>query len=272
MAIGLFVVPVVLSGGAVAEAHTAPTTTTQVSGPITHPDQDRLGVTMAKAEPGRHRVQPLQAGTPGLDVSHYQGAIDWGAVASANRFAYIKATEGISYRDPAFNGNYTGSYNAGMIRGAYHFALPDRSSGAAQADYFVSHGGGWSRDGKTLPPALDLEANPYGAYCYGLSQAGMSQWAADFSNEVQRLTSRFPVIYVGTSWWVTCTGNNPNFAAANPLFIPRYAASVGQLPAGWTFYTFWQYTDTGRTPGVNGNVDLDTFNGSPDRLLALANG
>ncbi len=51
-----------------------------------------------------------------------------------------------------------------MIRGAYHFATPDTTSGAAQANYFVDHGGGWSRDGKTLPGALDIEWNPYGGH------------------------------------------------------------------------------------------------------------
>jgi hypothetical protein len=49
------------------------------------------------------------------------------------------------------------SANVGMIRGAYHFALPNSSSGATQANYFAGNGGGWSWDGKTLPGALDIE-------------------------------------------------------------------------------------------------------------------
>lgn len=62
-----------------------------------------------------------------------------------------------AFVDAYFNQNYVGATNNGIIRGAYHFAHPDSSSGAAQANYFLAHGGGWSRDGITLPGALDLE-------------------------------------------------------------------------------------------------------------------
>jgi len=73
--------------------------------------------------------------TPGFDVSNWQGTVDWaGAYKKGARFAYIKATEGTTYRDPSFNTNYTKSYSAGFIRGAYHFATPDSSTAKAQAD------------------------------------------------------------------------------------------------------------------------------------------
>jgi hypothetical protein len=107
---------------------------------------------------------------PGMDVSGYQGNVNWqGSWNNGARFAYVKATEGTSYTNPYFAQQYNGSYNVGMIRGSYHFARPNVSSGKAQADYFVDHGGGWSGDGKTLPGTLDIEYNPYGATCYGLS-------------------------------------------------------------------------------------------------------
>lgn len=94
----------------------------------------------------------------GIDVSAHQPGVNWNAVkANGIEFAYIKATEGTSYISPEFNKQYTSATNAGLIRGAYHFARPAASSGAAQANYFVSHGGGWSGDGSTLPGALDLE-------------------------------------------------------------------------------------------------------------------
>lgn len=104
----------------------------------------------------------------GIDVASYQGNVDWAYWwGQGKRFAYVKATEGTSYKNPYFAQQYNGSYNVGMIRGAYHFATPNTSSGATQAGYFASSGGGWSRDGKTLPGALDIEYNPYGATCYG---------------------------------------------------------------------------------------------------------
>ncbi|MEU5389465.1 lysozyme, partial [Kitasatospora cineracea] len=206
--------------------------------------------------------------TKGMDVSSYQGNVAWStAYANGGRFAYVKATEGTSYTNAYFAQQYNGSYNAGMIRGAYHFALPNVSSGATQAAYFVAHGGGWSKDGKTLPPALDIEYNPYGATCYGLSQAGMVSWIRDFSNTVHTKTGRYPTIYTTTDWWTTCTGNNSSFGATNPLWIARYSSSVGTLPAGWSYQTIWQYADAGTLPG-----DQNYFNGALDRVQALANG
>src|SRR3954452_6227024 len=87
-------------------------------------------------------ASPAQAATVtyGQDVSGYQGNVNWAAQWSAgSRFAYVKATEGSSYTNPYFAQQYNGSYNAGMIRGAYHFALPNGAGGSAQADYFLAH-------------------------------------------------------------------------------------------------------------------------------------
>ncbi|WP_279581856.1 GH25 family lysozyme [Fodinicola feengrottensis] len=103
-------------------------------------------------------VQPAVAGLPGIDVSSYQGSINWTAVKNAGiKWAYMKATESTTYYDPTFNANYVNAYHAGVIRGAYHFAQPGQSSGATQATYFATHGGGWSADNLTLPGMLDLE-------------------------------------------------------------------------------------------------------------------
>ena len=151
-----------------------------------------------------------------------------------------------------------------MIRGAYHFATPNDSSGATQADYFVNHGGGWSKDGKTLPGVLDIEYNPYGATCYGLSQSSMVSWIKAFSDRYRSRTGRDVVIYTTTDWWSQCTGNSSAFGSTNPLWIARYASTPGTLPAGWGYYTFWQYTST--------PIDKDYFNGDLTRLKALANG
>jgi GH25 family lysozyme M1 (1,4-beta-N-acetylmuramidase) len=101
------------------------------------------------------RAQPQ-----GIDVSHFQATVNWATVkANGVSFVYIKATEGTStlcristaacltpsyltaFEDPTFSSKYTGATNAGLIRGAYHFAHPDTSTGAAQANYFLAHGG-----------------------------------------------------------------------------------------------------------------------------------
>lgn len=239
------------------------------SGDITHPELDTPGSqirihegTDGPDEPGD--IAAAVAQTLGMDVSSHQGAVNWStAKANGARFAYVKATEGTTYRNPQFAQQYNGSFNVGMIRGAYHFALPDRSSGATQGNFFVDHGGGWSDDGKTLPPAIDLEYNPYGASCYGKSHSAMIAWIRDIATTVRARTGRDPVFYTSTSWWTLCTGNSAGFSN-NPLWIPRYGSSVGTLPASWSFQTIWQFNDSGIFPG-----DQNRFNGAFDRLQAF---
>ncbi|MEY9845151.1 lysozyme [Streptacidiphilus sp. MAP5-3] len=218
---------------------------------------------------GRGRtVQPLVTQTEGVDVSSYQGTVDWTTLWNSGvRWAYTKATEGTYYTNPDFAQQYNGPYDVGMIRAAYHFATPDTTTGAAQADYFVDHGGGWSADGKTLPGTLDIEWDPYGAACYGLSQSAMVNWIWSFVDEYLNRTGRYPVIYTATSWWTECTGNYSGFAANDPLWIADYNGTPGTLPAGWGYYTMWQYTDSGPTVG-----DHDKFNGDITRVQALALG
>jgi GH25 family lysozyme M1 (1,4-beta-N-acetylmuramidase) len=234
--------------------------------PVTHPELDHMGSGLAARGLSRNSA-PLVSGLPGLDVSGWQGNVDWTAVKNNGaRFAYIKATESTTYQNSFFSQQYVGSYNVGLIRGAYHFATPDTSGGAAQADYFASHGGAWSADHHTLPGALDIEYNPYGATCYGLSQASMRSWIHAFVNEYHARTGRWAVIYSTLDWWTQCTGNtDATFAQNDPFWIARYASSAGAVPTGYSTYTFWQYADSGTFPG-----DQDVFNGTEARLLALA--
>ncbi|GIL25979.1 GH25 family lysozyme [Actinocatenispora comari] len=217
---------------------------------------------------GAAPAQAAPAGLPGIDVSHYQGSINWSSVkGSGIRFAYIKATEGTSVVDSAFSANYTGAYNAGVIRGAYHFARPGSSSGAAQANYFAAHGGAWSADNLTLPGALDLEVSG----CDGLSASAMVSWIKDFTSTYKADTGRDAVLYTTASWWSSCTGGSTAFGSSNPMWVAHWGVSSPSVPAGWGTYTFWQYADNGSVSGISGAVDTDVFNGSADRLLALAN-
>lgn len=242
--------------------------------PSRHPELDWLGSQVARHQPSLGTTGPevlaatAVTQTPGLDVSGWQGNVDWSSVAAAGaKFAYVKATEGTTYTNPYFSQQYTGAYNAGLVHGAYHFATPDTSSGKAQADYFVAHGGGWSKDGKTFPGMLDLEWNPYGAACYGLSQSGMTAWILSFSNEYHAKTTRWPVIYTATSWWSQCVGTTGDFSSTNPLMLACYCSSPGAMPYAWSYETIWQWADSGTFPG-----DQDRFNGDLSRVQALANG
>jgi uncharacterized protein with LGFP repeats/GH25 family lysozyme M1 (1,4-beta-N-acetylmuramidase) len=240
--------------------------------PITNPDADYLGSSLPTHEPSAVAKGPRGfaaldvAGVHGVDVSHWQGTVDWnGLAAGGNQWAYIKATEGDNYLDPQFQTNFfTGSYNAGVIRGSYHFALPDRSSGAAQANFFADHGGVWSADGKTLPPVLDIEYNKYGDWCYNLSWGQMVSWIADFVNTMRARTGRTPVIYTTKHWWNLCTGNAWDFGLNSPLWIAGFHGDPMALPHGWPGWTMWQY--------ASDPLDQDLFNGTIDELRALATG
>ncbi|MGR0159522.1 GH25 family lysozyme [Paenarthrobacter nitroguajacolicus] len=229
------------------------------------------------ADPGHWRPT---IGIAGQDVSAHQGNVNWQSQWNqGSRWAYVKASEGNYYLNENYTQQYNGSRDAGMVRGAYHFAIPNWSSGADQARYFVANGGGWTADGYTLPPVLDIEYNPYagrtingfyfGNTCYDMSKAQLGQWAADFGNTVKALTGRFPVVYSTTDWWNTCVGNST--FGSYPLWIASYwnnpTNSPGTLPASWGNYSMWQYSSTGPFEG-----DSNIFNGSYDQLRTFARG
>ena len=126
------------------------------------------------------------AGYPvtGIDVSAYQGQVDWSSVpAGGAKFAYVRASEQADIPDSYFDANYQGAKASGLYVGAYHRARPDLSSGKAQADFFVDHAQ-YITDGKTLPPMLDIEwprANWTGLNaCYNMTTAQMSASIRDF--------------------------------------------------------------------------------------------
>jgi GH25 family lysozyme M1 (1,4-beta-N-acetylmuramidase) len=252
---------------------------------VTHPDADDMGsglsaMAMASANPPvpsspsnpapapasvSVTVPDLASRVQGIDVSSHQPSIDWSKVAPHVNFVYAKATEGTYYVNPLFDNEYEGPYGHGVIRGSYHFAVPSNSSGTAQADYFIAHGGGWSADGNTLPGALDIEYNPYGKACYGLSSGQMVDWIKNFVTEYAAKEHAFPVIYSTTDWWKTCTGDSAAFASEDPFWVANYGRSGGTLPSGWGYYSFWQYSDSGPQPG-----DQDLFNGPFTQLRTLA--
>lgn len=241
---------------------------------LLHPLDDYAGAQVRRYEGGKPLTAkdgvalgllPQTDSASGLDVSGHQGTVVWQDAADGGAdFAYIKATEGTAYINPYFTQQYNGAYATKIIRGAYHFATPDTSDGTTQANFFLKHGGGWSADGLTLPPALDLEYDPYGPSCYGLSPQTLVTWIHEFVNQVHTSTGRYPVIYTSTKWWSLCTANDAGFSS-DPLWIPRYGSSVGTLPAGWTTQAFWQFADSGPLPG-----DQDSFNGAASKLHDFA--
>lgn len=259
---------------AAAVLATGLSTTAAYAAPVAA-DDSRTGLRQGRAAMGGVKTTGPRSATPraastkptGIDVSGWQGNVNWASYWDAGRrFAYVKATEGVGFRNDYFAQQYNGSYQVGMIRGSYHFGRPDVGSGAAQADYFVKYGGAWSGDGKTLPGVLDVEWNPYDTAkpCWGKTSSQLVSWIRDFTVRYKALTGRDAVIYTATSWWKQCTGNSAAFGTTNPLWIARYASAPGELPAGWGYHTFWQYTDN--------PIDHNSFNGTITGLRKLATG
>jgi lysozyme len=207
----------------------------------------------------------------GPDVSNHQGTVDWGRVRVDGHkvaFGWAKATEGTTYNDPTFRHNWHGMHAAGLIRGAYHFARPHgtgaasiREHATAEAHHLLSalHAVGGVHDGD-LPPALDLETSA------GLSGAEIHAWVGTWVDVVTKAIGRKPVIYTGGFWKSYLAGYTESWGC--PLWIAQYAPRP-QLPRAWHAWTFWQYTDRARVPGI-GTSDVSFFHGSQHELEHLA--
>jgi hypothetical protein len=181
----------------VAAAH-SPQLLRELSGPLSKTSlPGKTRAPSGTSTPGR-TITPGPGAAPaaapamvrGVDVAAYQhpngAAIDWARVARAGyTFASIKATEGNYYTNPYDASDLARAKAAGMYVTGYHFAIPSVSGGASQAKYAVDHGR-YAADGRTLPLALDIEYNPYGAECYKLTAARMVSWISAFTREVRR--------------------------------------------------------------------------------------
>ncbi|MFL5797322.1 MAG: GH25 family lysozyme [Actinomycetota bacterium] len=205
----------------------------------------------------------------GVDLSHYNGTIDWQALKGAGiKFAFVKATEssGSYPYTKYYDDNRALAAKAHVAFGAYHFARPSGSTptqiaddGRAEARYFISVAK--PRQGDLLP-ALDLEWRND-----GLSISQRQSWTWAFLKEVEALIGEKPVIYSGYSFWRDYMGDTTEFADAGfrLLWAPNWYVSSPKIPAvNWGGYgwTFWQYTDKGSVPGISGGVDRDKFKGT----------
>lgn len=200
--------------------------------------------------------------TRGIDISHWQGEIDWAAVKhSGITFAFMKATDGHGFVDKRFSENWTRSKAEGLLRGAYHFFQPTIDP-REQASLFAES---VDLDADDLPPVLDLEHHDK------VTSANLIQGAKTWLSEVQNRLGRTPIIYTGPSFWNTFMKNRlgqaPPWTAEHPLWIAHYTQLPQPIiPKGWSRWTFWQHTDRGSVDGIKAQVDMDWFNGGLDDL------
>jgi lysozyme len=192
----------------------------------------------------------------GIDVSYYQGNIDWPQVkADGTTFAYIKATEGGDYADPKFERNWEGAKEAGIQRGAYHFYYFCRPV-EDQIAWFEQH---VPRDPDALPPALDMEWNPQSKTCK--IRPPRQKILADmqvFLTAMEHYYGKRPVIYSSVDFHRdVLEGQFPDY----PFWLRSVKAYPSRRYADRRWH-FWQYTEKGSLAGVTGLIDKNAFAGT----------
>lgn len=192
----------------------------------------------------------------GIDISRWQGEIDWAAVKGAGtRFVYMKATEGGDHVDPSFQRNWEGARRAGIPRGAYHFVFWCRPA-HEQALWFKQQ---IPNDPDALPPVLDVEWNGHSKTCPQKIDRSLALEKIQLMlTELEQLTGKKPVIYTDITFHKdVLEGQFNNY--------PYWIRSTAALPeARYTErpWAFWQFTTTGRVPGIKGDVDRNAFFGN----------
>jgi lysozyme len=200
----------------------------------------------------------------GIDVSKYQGTIDWSQVKAAGiEFAYIRVSDGsdgVPPVDPEFPPNWTGARAAGVLRGAYQF-FRENEDPSAQADLLLDTMG--PLDDDDLPAAIDVESLDHqtGATIVANVKAWMDR--------VEAGSGKKPIIYTGRPFWDDNTGSS-TAVSDHTLWIPHWYVSCPSISVAWSTWGFWQYSSTGRVDGITGDVDRDRWNGDREALLAFA--
>ena len=197
---------------------------------------------------------------PGIDISKYQGRIDWRAVGTSNvRFAIMRATLGNDYRDERYARNVALARANGIVVGAYHFAKPGHvyADPRQEADHFLRV----ARIGPgDILPVLDIE------YSGGRSARQLRHWAIRWLNRVETRTGVRPMIYSGNHFWRGAMNNTRWFARRGyALWVAHWYVGAPSVPAGdWggRGYTVWQWSAVGRFAGIRGPVDRDYVRGS----------
>jgi len=205
---------------------------------------------------------PFAGGSPrsypvhGVDVSKFQGEIDWRKLKSGGvSFAFIKATEGRDHLDINFKDNWNAAKRAGVPRSAYHFYY-FCSTAREQANWFIRN---VPKDPAAMPPVLDAEWNPQSKNCK--TKPSPSRVRSEFRIFLKILENHYgkrPIIYTAPDFY------EDNFKGSfrNETFWLRTVIAHPRAKYPGRRWLFWQYTGTGRMDGVVGNIDINVFNGS----------
>jgi lysozyme len=207
------------------------------------------------------RADPADCGAAdrllGIDVSSYQGEIDWRLVRRAGVvFAFARVSDGLDVIDERFAANFAAMRRAGVRRGAYQL-FRAAADPEGQADLLIES---VRRLGRVdLPLVADVETDD------GMRpeevRAGLARWL----RRIERRTRRRPIIYTSPAMSEILGGQ---FGAYH-LWVAHYEVDCPTVPTGWSGWRFWQRSSSGRIAGVAGDVDLDAFAGTLAQLRSL---
>lgn len=196
----------------------------------------------------------------GIDISHYQGKIDWSKLLQNKdtdfplHFVFMKATEGGDHGDDTFVTNFADARDHGFIRGAYHFYIPSTDA-LKQADFFIST---VKLDSGDLPPVLDVEVS---------GRKKKKELQKDIKRWLDRVESHYgvkPILY--TSYKFKTKYLDDSIFNTYPYWIAHYYVDSVKYQGKWDF---WQHTDVGSVSGIPVNVDLNVFNGTLEELKKM---
>ncbi|MFB7575690.1 GH25 family lysozyme [Streptomyces sp. NPDC056165] len=193
-------------------------------------------------------VCPPANSLSGVDVSSYNGTIDWNQVASAGySFGYARVGDGTLFQDPAFQTNYAGMKAAGLKPGGYLFFEPAEDPHAQASVLLAALSTAGFAPGDLLP-ALDIEITG------GLSPGALAASIQAAVNDIKAALGVSPVIYTGKGFWDNNLDSN---TFGSPLWIAQWLVNCPNTPNAWTTWALWQYTDQGTVPGIPGATTLD---------------
>ncbi|WP_173931644.1 GH25 family lysozyme [Chelativorans sp. Marseille-P2723] len=201
------------------------------------------------------RITPQQHAVHGVDVSRWQGEIDWVKLKEQGaNFAYIKATDGGDHLDPMFRRNWEATRRAGIPRGAYHFFYWCRPA-SEQADWFIRN---VPKEPGALPPVLDVEWNHLSNCKRRPPREEVLKKMQIFMDRVERHYGQRPIIYTPPDFYRdNLKGAFPN----HPFWLRSVAAHPSKVYPGRD-WVFWQYSGSGLGHGVDGKIDLNVFHGN----------
>ncbi len=200
---------------------------------------------------------PHHHGVHGIDVSKWQGDIDWATVRKSGvSFAFIKATEGKDVVDPRFAEYWQGARSVGLAHAPYHFYY-FCSTADQQADWFIQN---VPKASMHLPPVLDVEWNGESKTCrYRPSPITVRAEMQRFMDRIEQYYGKRPIIYTSVDFH---RDNLVGHFNDYHFWVRSVAAHPENIYADRR-WAFWQYTSTGVIPGIKGNTDINAFAGSP---------